>query len=110
MGSPMDTRRGGSPPNMRLGIRVDCVVRRNHPSPLHRVQAVGGRSRDGERWRLSEDAAISAIDNERAIFYVEWPQGHRLDLVVGEGLGKRYLKTEVDGEVPERLLGLPDCG
>ena len=105
----MDNRRAGASANMRLGIRVDCVVRRNHPSAHHRVQAIGGRSRDGERWRLSEDAAIAAIDGERATFYLESPKGHRLDLVVAEGLGKRYLKTEADGELPDRLLALPDC-
>jgi hypothetical protein len=97
------------PPNMRLGIRVDCVVRRDHPSAHHRVRAIGGRSRDGQPWRLTEEAAIAAIDNERATFYVEWPQGHRLDVVVAQGLGERYLKTEVDGEPPARLLALPDC-
>ena len=50
-----------------------------------------------------------AIENERATFYVEWPKGRRIDLVVGQGLGKTYLKTESDGESPERLLSLPDC-
>jgi hypothetical protein len=29
---------------------------------------------------------------------------------LGQGLGKTYLKTEADGEAPERLLALPDCG
>jgi Protein of unknown function (DUF3892) len=106
----MDTHQAGSPANIRLGIRVDCVVRRDHPSAHHRVQAIGGTSRDGESWRLSEEAAIAAIENERATFYVEWPKGHRLDVVVAQGLGKRYLKTEVDGELPDRLLALPDCG
>jgi hypothetical protein len=93
---------------MHLGIRVECVVRRDHASARHRVQAIGGTSGDGQPWRLSEEAAIATIDNERATFYVEWPQGHRLDVVVAQG-GKRYLKTEVDGEVPDRLLALPDC-
>jgi hypothetical protein len=105
----MDTHRAAPPSSMRLGIRVECVVRRDHPSAHHRVQAIGGTSRDGAPWRLSEEAAMAAIEAERAIFYVEWPQGHRLDLVVGQGLGKRYLKTEIDGEVPDRLLALPDC-
>jgi hypothetical protein len=95
---------------MHLGTRVDCVVRREHLSAHHRVDGIGGRSREGEHWRLSEDAAIAAIDAEEATFYVEWPRGHRLDVVVAQGLGKRYLKTEVDGESPERLLALPDCG
>jgi hypothetical protein len=105
----MDVPRTARSSSIGLSLRVDCVVRRDHPSAHHRVQAIGGRSRDGQPWRLSEDAAIAAIDNERATFYVEWPQGHRLNLVVAQGLGRRYLKTEVDGELPDRLLALPDC-
>ena len=85
------------------------MVRRDHPSAHQRVQAIGGRSRDGTPWRLSEDAAIAAIDNARATFYVESPPGHRVDVVVAQGLGRRYLKTEADGESPEGLLALPDC-
>ena len=106
----MDRDKLGPPPGMRLGIRVDCVVRRDHPSALHRVQAIGGLSRAGEPWRLSENAVIAAIDDERSTFYVEWPPGHRIDIVVAHGLGKRYLKTEADGELPDRLLSLRDCG
>lgn len=105
----MDDPDTAPPPRTPLGIRVDCVVRRVHPSAHHRIQAIGGRSREGQPWRLSEEAAIAAIDNERATFYVEWPQGHRLNVVVAQGLGRRYLKTEVDGELPDRLLALADC-
>lgn len=94
---------------MRLGIRVDCVSRSERASPYHRIRAIGGLGADGLRWRLSEDAAIGAIENERATFYVEQPIGHRLDIVAAQGLGKRYLKTESDGESPDRLLALQDC-
>jgi hypothetical protein len=106
----VDPRRLNATEVMRLSIRVDCVTRTDRVSPYHRVRAIGGRGRDGEAWRLSEEAAITAIENERASFYVEWPKGHRIDLVVGQGLGKTYLKAETDGEAPELLLRLPDCG
>lgn len=105
----MDTHKAGPPQTHSQGLRIDCVVRREHVSPQHRIQAIGGRSRDGEPWRLSEDAAIAAIETDRATLYVESPKGHRLDLVIGEGLGKRYLKTEADGESPDTLLALPEC-
>jgi uncharacterized protein DUF3892 len=95
---------------MRQSIRVECVVRTDRVSPHHRIRAIGGLLRDGQPWRLGEEAAIAAIEEDRAVFYVEWPRGHRTDVVVGQGLGKTYLKTEADGEVPERLLALPDCG
>ena len=105
----MDPRRLAPSETMRLGIRVDCVVRTDRVSPHHRIRAIGGRTRDGQPWRLGEEAAIAAIEDDRAVFYVEWPRGHRIDVVVGQGLGKTYLKTESDGETPERLLALPDC-
>ena len=101
--------RGAPSETLRQSIRVDCVVRTDRVSPHHRIRAIGGSSRDGRPWRLSEEAAIAAIENERAVFYVERPRGHRIDLVVGQGLGRTYLKSERDGESPETLLFLPDC-
>jgi hypothetical protein len=105
----MERHETGVPQTHRLGIRVDCVVRTDRVSPHYRIRAIGGHSRDGEPWRLSEEAAIVAIENERAAFWIEWPEGHRLDVVIAQGLGKRYLKTEPDGESPDSLLLLPDC-
>jgi hypothetical protein len=105
----MEPRRSSQSEAMLQSIKVDCVVRTDRVSPHHRIRAIGGRSRDGQAWRLSEEAAIAGIENERASFYVEWPRGRRIDLVVGQGLGKTYLKTQSDGETPERLLALPDC-
>ena len=106
----MDTQKASKRATMRLGIRVDCVTRTDRVSPYHRIRAIGGLGADGLRWRLSEEAAIEAIDTERATFYIEWPLGRRLELVAAQGLGKRYLKTEADVETPERLLALGDCG
>lgn len=94
---------------MRLGIRVDCVTRTNRVSAYRRIRAIGGIGHDSLRWRLSEEAAIVAIETDRAAFYIESPPGRRVEIVVGQGLGRRYLKTEVDGESPDRLLALPDC-
>ena len=109
----MSTERGGFPASTtlgtRLGIRVECIVRTDRVSPHHRIRAIGGRGRDDAAWRLSEEAVIEALDNERATFYVEWPLGHRVDVVAAQGLGKRYPKAETDGESPDRLLSLPDC-
>ena len=105
----MDPRRAGQAQSVRRAIRVDCVSRSARVSPYHRIQAIGGLGPDGLRWRLSEDAAISAIDEERVVFYIERPMGHRVNLVAAQGLGKRFLKAESDGESPDRLFGLPDC-
>jgi hypothetical protein len=94
---------------MRRAIRVDCIDRSARGSPYHRIRAIGGLGPDGLRWRLSEDAAIAALDEERVAFYIERPMGHRVEIVPAQGLGKRYIKTESDGESPDCLLELPDC-
>jgi hypothetical protein len=93
----------------RLTIRVSCVVRSDRPSPHHRIRAIGGIGRDGRTWRLSEEAAIAAIENERASFYIENGGGEPVGLTVGLGRGKLYLKTKVDRDAPDALLALPDC-
>lgn len=97
-------------PAMRIAIRIDCVIRTDRVSPYHRIRAVGGSGVDGLQWRLSEEAAVEAIDSERATFYVEWPTDDRVEIVAAQAPGKRYLKAETDGESPDRLLTLPDCG
>jgi hypothetical protein len=106
----MDTRRADPAHLMRQSIRVECVVRTDRVSPHHRIRAIGGRGRDGKAWRLSEEAAIAAIEDGQASFYVERPRGHRIDLAVGQGLGKTFLKAQSDVESPDTLLALPDCG
>lgn len=108
----MDTRRVEPPPTpmpARLRLRVDCITRTGRVAPHYRVRAIGGRGREGDKWRLSEEAAIAAIENDRASFYVEPPGGQRQDIVVGHGPGKSFLRAESDGEVPETLLALPEC-
>jgi uncharacterized protein DUF3892 len=105
----MDTRRVEPPQGARMSIRIDCVARTDRVSPHHRIRAIGGIGRDGERWRLSEEAAIAAIENERATFYLERPKGTRIDVIVSQGLGKTYLRAESDGEAPAALLSLPEC-
>lgn len=105
----MDTHEAAPAPTVRIGVRVDCVTRTNRVSPFRRIRAIGGLGQDGLRWRLSEEAAAIAIETHRAAFYLESPVGRRVEIVVARGRGRRYLKTESDGESPDRLLALPDC-
>jgi len=105
----MDTRHEEQAAKARLTLRVDCVSRTDRVSPHHRIRAIGGRGREGDMWHLSEEAAVAAIEQERASFYIERPKGHRIDLVVGQGLGKTFLKAKNDYDSPDTLLELPDC-
>ena len=40
---------------------------------------------------------------------LERPAGHRVWVIVALHEGRRYIKTEADGEIPNNLLALPEC-
>ncbi len=105
----MDTRGVEPPKGARVSVRIDCVTRTDRVSPRHRIRAIGGTGRDGERWRLGEAAAIAAIENEQASFHLDGPDGKRVDVVVSQGPDKPYLRAEYDAEAPDALLALPEC-
>jgi hypothetical protein len=74
-----------------------------------RITAVGGLDETGGAWRMSEEEAIRAIRSEGRLFYVERPEGDRVDVVIARHNGDDdYLKTVADGERPNNLLALPD--
>jgi len=91
-----------------LSIRVDCVSRAGRQPPDDRILGIGGAGPDGARWRLSEQEAIAALELGRR-FYLEWPKGHRVDLIVVQGFGRKHLRTEADHRGPGLLLELPEC-
>ena len=74
-----------------------------------RIVDVGGVDDAGVHWHLSEEEAILAIRSEGRRFYVEQPEGDRVDVVIARtGSGREYLKTIADGDRPNNLLALPD--
>lgn len=91
-----------------LSIRVDCIVRAGRRPPYERILGIGGDGPDGNHWRLTEDEAIAAIERGSR-YYLEHPKGHRVDVVVVPGFGRKYLRTEADLRGPGLLLELPDC-
>jgi hypothetical protein len=106
----IDPRGSGLPQrSTQLSIRVDCVVRAGRKPPYDRILAIGGAGIDGRPWRLSEEEAIAAVERGSR-FYLEWPKGHRVDLIVVHGFGRKYLRTEADQRGPGLLLELPECG
>jgi hypothetical protein len=63
----------------------------------------------GSLVRFTEDEAINRIEKGTDSFYVERPEGHRVWVIVAQREGRKYLKTETDGEKPDNLLSLPEC-
>ncbi len=90
-------------------IRVDCVNKTERTNPHERISHIGGPNADNTRWKLTEEAAIAGMETGKWSFDVERPAGHTVALKVAERLGRKYLKTETDGEQPDNLLALPEC-
>jgi glutamine cyclotransferase len=98
---------------MAQHLRIRCVAKNDRTSAHERIHSVGGVKPDGSHWKLTQDKAISDIEDGTSVFYMERPAGHRIDVIVavsaeGKSLNK-YLKTMADGEQPEYLLSLPTC-
>ena len=70
---------------------------------------MGGVKPDGSHWILTQDKAVSCIQDGTHVFYIEKRGGLRLDVIVATSAGGNYLKTVADREQPEQLLSLPSC-
>ena len=90
-------------------VQISCINKSNRISHYERILAVGGVSRDGAAWRLSEANAIAGIKSGTYAFYIS-QQGHLVDVVIAQGpKGREYLKTASDAVRPDDLLALPEC-
>ena len=90
-------------------LHIRCVVKTDRTSAHERIQSVGGVKPDGSRWILSQDKAISYIQDGTHVFYIERTGGVRLDVIVATSAHGNYLKTVADREQPDKLLSLPSC-
>jgi hypothetical protein len=70
---------------------------------------IGGTKFDGKRWTMSQEGAISGIEEGKYYFYMN-RGGKLINVIVGTSAsGYKYLKTFADGEEPDSLLSLPEC-
>jgi hypothetical protein len=90
---------------------VKCVTREVRFNPWERIRAVGGVNPDGQRWKLTQEATVAAIEhNMYGDFYVNRPEGGRARVVVVTSyFGHKYITTETGGDSPNHLLSLPEC-
>ena len=93
-----------------ITAQVRCINKTQRQSPYERIAAIGGLNSDGTRWKLSTAEAIAGIEDGSYRFYVERPTGDRVWVVVAvASSGRKYLKTQADGDAPNNLLSLPEC-
>lgn len=89
---------------------ISSIVRSALMNHDRRIRSVGGVNRDGTRWWLSQDDAITAIEAGRWSFYIE-QRGRPVPVVIAVSkYGTKYLKCSHDPQQPEGLLALPDRG
>jgi Protein of unknown function (DUF3892) len=89
---------------------VLCIKKSDRLNPHERIIDIGGRNEDGTNWKLSQHDAIQGIETGKWSFFVQ-RGGHVVNVIVSVSRsGHKYLKTQADGEHPDNLLALSQCG
>lgn len=88
---------------------IRCINKSDRTNIHERIVNIGGVKTDGNRWKISEKEAISAIEANKWQFYVG--QGvNKVDVIIAESAaGYKYLKTKNDTTTTNNLLSLPEC-
>jgi hypothetical protein len=93
-----------------LTVEVSCVNKGDGLEPHERILYIGGIDATGERWKLSQEAAVQGTEAGSWHFYVGIPDQESAWVIVAVTPdGRKYLKTDIDGDQPTNLLTLPEC-
>ena len=84
---------------------VSSIFRAYSHDPLERVETIGGVNSDHTRWKLSQAAAIAAIEAGTDEFFVK-AGDRQVKLIVLNHRGQKYLKSERETTHPDDLLNL----
>jgi hypothetical protein len=84
---------------------VSVANRAYSHDPRERVASIGGTNSDHTRWRLTQAAAIAAIEAGTDEFVVK-ANGETVKLIVLNHGGQKYLQTEREKTHPDDLLSL----
>lgn len=94
---------------MAIQVRVECINKNPRNDPHRHITHIGGVNPDGGRWKLTEEAAIQGIRDDKWQFYVS-VGGHTVYVSIARGpSGREYLRTNADHYKPDNLLALPEC-
>ncbi len=85
---------------------VSTITRAYSHDPLERIDSIGGVNSDRTRWKLSQAAAIAAIEGGADEFFIKATDGHPVKLVVLTHQQQKYLKSEREATHPDDLLTL----
>jgi hypothetical protein len=88
---------------------IKCINKTDRQNTHERIQNIGGIGTDGKGWKITQQRAIEAIENNEHTFFVR-RGGHEVNVIVSTSkYGYKYIKTVADGEQPDNLLSLPEC-
>lgn len=85
-----------------MATEITCIVP-DGSDPDNRIDKVGGPG-----WTKYEDTVIQEIENEGREYFVD-VDGARVDVVVSQRDGRKYLRTDPDKTTKNNLLSLPEC-
>ena len=88
--------------------RIECASRRARDGS-QRITHVGGSGKDGARWKISHEDAVRGIESGNASYYCDAGGQSYLVIVASDKAGAKFIKTVIDGDVPDSLLKLPEC-
>lgn len=84
---------------------VTFVNRAYSRDPLDRIDSIGGINSDQKPWKLSQVAAIAAIEAGTDEFFIKIGE-LKVKLVVRTHAGEKYLQSEREKTHPDDLLKL----
>jgi len=94
---------------MATKIEITCIIKGALFGAHQRILSIGGRNFDGKPWTMSQDGAVSGIEEGTYSFYIH-KGGNIINVIVAiSPNGYKYLKTFADTEQPNMLLALPEC-
>ncbi len=89
-------------------LQITCINKSDRMNPHERITRVGGGTLITP-WRKSQQEAIGDIEAGRNRFYVSVGGRSVRVIVATSASGNKYIKTENDGEQPNKLLSLRPC-
>lgn len=94
---------------MTTDHQVTCIIP-DADDADRRIDSIGGATggSGGGGWCIPLDEAIAGIENGTWRFWTH-ANGKSVWVIVAKRNGKKYLKTEADGDEPNNLLSLPRC-
>jgi hypothetical protein len=87
---------------------VSCSQKARIFGEDYEVASISGMDTDGSTWKLSQSQAIAEIESGKEAYFVQL-EGSVAPLIVAIHNGAKYLKTQLDPDIPIILLALPDC-